>query len=102
MSCICRLLYDIVLRGFVKLIFFFKSDRNSEVGGWVKPQLGFLFFGEILCGFFFVVNVSKINTKLDRRVGGCDLENPSFSQIFLFFNLTRPLKHVVYNYHNFP
>ena len=25
------------------------SEKNSEVSGWVKPQLGFFFFVEILC-----------------------------------------------------
>ena len=28
-----------------------KSEKNSEVGGWVKPQLGFFSFLEISCGF---------------------------------------------------
>ena len=32
------------VKGFVKLNKFQKSEKNSEVGGWVKPQLGFLFF----------------------------------------------------------
>ena len=31
----------VLLRGFVKLKKFQKSKENSEVGGWVKPQLGF-------------------------------------------------------------
>ena len=61
-----------VFRCFVKLKNFQKSEKNSEVGGWVKPQLGFLFLGEILCFVcvvYFVVHVSK-KKKLDRRVGG--------------------------------
>ena len=40
------------ISGFVKLKKFQKSEKNSEVGGWVKPQLGFLFF-LILCFFVF-------------------------------------------------
>ena len=28
------------LRGFVKLKKIHKSEKNSEVGGWVRPQLG--------------------------------------------------------------
>ena len=31
-----------LLRGFAKLQKFQKSEKNSEVGGWIKPQLGFL------------------------------------------------------------
>ena len=30
-----------ILRGFVKLKNSKKTEKNSEVGGWVKPQLGF-------------------------------------------------------------
>ena len=37
------------LRGFVKLKNMQKSEKNSEVGGWVKPQVRFVFFWEILC-----------------------------------------------------
>ena len=33
--------YFTIVRGFVKLKKFPKSEKNSEVGGWVKPQLGF-------------------------------------------------------------
>ena len=36
-----------VLRGFVKLEKIQKFEKNSEVGGWVKPQLGFVFFLKI-------------------------------------------------------
>ena len=32
------------LRGFVKLKKSQKSEKNSEVGGWVKSQLGFSLF----------------------------------------------------------
>ena len=43
------------LRGFVKLKKIQKSEKNSEVGGWVKPQLDFflemLLFLEFLCCF---------------------------------------------------
>ena len=61
------------VRGFVKLKKKPKSEKNLEVGGWVRPQLGFLFFGDILCFFvwFYVVfmfpNVSK---KIKNWIGG--------------------------------
>ena len=44
-----------VLRGFVKLEKIPKSEKTRKwVGWWVKPQLGLLFFLEMLC-FFFVL-----------------------------------------------
>ena len=33
-----------IFRGFVKLKKIQKSEKNSEVGRWVKPELGFGFF----------------------------------------------------------
>ena len=58
------------LRGFVKLKKFQKSEKNSEMDGWVKPQLGLLFFGNIVffCVVFFVVHVSNFFFSLDRWV----------------------------------
>ena len=47
-----RLVYQV--RNFVKLKKIRKSEKNTEVGGWVKPQLGFFF-----CVVFFVVHVLK-------------------------------------------
>ena len=44
-------------KGFCQVKQIPKAEKNSEVGGWVKPQLGFLFFWT----------------------------NPSFSRIFGFF-----------------
>ena len=47
-----------VFMGFVKLKKFQKSEKNWEVGGWVKPQVGFLiFFGNsvFLCVFFVLI-----------------------------------------------
>ena len=36
-----------------------KSEKNSEMGGWVKPRLGFLFFfGNIV--FFCVVSLVSL------------------------------------------
>ena len=57
------------LKGFVKLKKIQKSEKNSEVGGWVKPQFEFVFFLEILCFsvLFFAVHVSK---KKNRMGGG--------------------------------
>ena len=81
---------DGLVRGFVKLKKKFrKSEKNSEFGGWVKPQIGF-FWGEMLCFCIFCVvfiflNVSKKNEKMDRVVGGCRLTDPSFSRIFGLF-----------------
>ena len=51
----------LAVRGFVKLKKIQKSEKNSEVGAWVKPQLGFLFFLKycVFCDIFFVVHVSK-------------------------------------------
>ena len=75
------------MRGFVKLKKIQKSEKNSEVGGWVKPQLGILFF-LILCFFvlfFVVLHVSKKKKILGKGVGGYDLANPSFSRIFGLF-----------------
>ena len=65
------------LRGFVKLKKFQKSEKNAEVGGWVKLQLGFLFFLNMVffCVVFLVVHVSQKLKKIDRRVGGCSLDN---------------------------
>ena len=35
-----------------------KSEKNSEVGGWVKAELGFYFLGEVFF-FFFCFYVSN-------------------------------------------
>ena len=61
------------------------------MGGWVKPQLEFFFFLEIVCLFVvFVVYVSK-----KKWIGGgwyrfCG-QSDFFPDFFIFFNLTRPL-----------
>ena len=41
------------LRGFVKIKKNQKSVKNSEVGGWVKLQLGFFFFNFVFFVLFF-------------------------------------------------
>ena len=76
--------YYCELRGFVKLKQFQKSEKNSEVGGWVKPQLGFIGNIVFFCVVFVVVHVSR-KKKLDRRVGVWGMDNPSFSRIFGIF-----------------
>ena len=89
-GCIWRLSQDVLqFRGYIKLNKFQKSEKNSEMGGWVKPQVGFsFFFGNVLflCVFFvillFVVHVSKKNIK--KWVG------EFFSDFWNFFNLTKP------------
>ena len=61
---------------------FQKSEKNSEVGGWVKPQLGFLFLQ--YCVFCAAFSLYMFQKKMDKGVGGFCLDNPSFSRIFLF------------------
>ena len=39
----------LLIWGFCKVKKIQKSEKNSDVGGWVEPQLGFRFFGEMLC-----------------------------------------------------
>ena len=66
-----------------------KAEKNSEEGGWVKPQLRLLlFFGDVVFFvFFFIVLcvVLMLQKKMERGVDGWGLANPSFSRIFLFF-----------------
>ena len=53
-------------KGFCQVKKIPKIREKSEVGGWVKPQLIFLFFFKycVFCVlFFFVVHVSKKNIK---------------------------------------
>ena len=49
------------LKGFFQVKKIKKSEKNSEVGVWVKPKLGFVFFwqfGVFLC-CYFAVHVPK-------------------------------------------
>ena len=75
------------IRGFVKLKKNPKSEKNSEVGGWVfpAPTRILMFWGKfcVFCVVFMFTIVSK--KKSDRRVDGFCLTNPSFPQIFIFF-----------------
>ena len=57
------------IRGFVKLKKFQKSEKNPEVGGWVKPQLGFNFFLEMLCFLCFLCVVFMFPRK-KQWIGG--------------------------------
>ena len=59
------------LRGFVKLKKFKKSEKNSEVGGWVKPQLGFEFFwgNSVFLVFFCVVFMFPIFSQKNKKNG---------------------------------
>ena len=52
------------LRGFVKLKYCQKSEENSEVSGWVKPQLGFEFFSD----FWIIFTLTRPLTLCQRRV----------------------------------
>ena len=83
--------------GFVKLKKIQKSEKNSKVGGWVKPKLEFLFSGGIFFFFFFCVvfmfpNVSKKNIKNCLRVGGVWLIR-IFLRFLDFFKLDTLPKH---------
>ena len=53
------LVVDPFVRGFVKLKKIQKSLKNSEVGGWVKPQLESVFLGGNFVLFFVVTHVSE-------------------------------------------
>ena len=39
-----------------------KSEKKSEVGGWVKPQLGYFlcFFFSVFCVYFFSKHIQNI------------------------------------------
>ena len=74
--------------GFVKLKKIQKSEKNSKVGGWVKPKLEFLFSGGIFFFFFFVLFLCfQMFPKKYKKLstGRWGLINPNFSQIFGFF-----------------
>ena len=88
---LCAMILLNMLSGFVKLKKFQKSEKNSEVGGWVKPQLGLLFFLEILCFrvFSVVFMLQKKNKKLDRGVGGWDMAIRVFLGFLDFFQLDK-------------
>ena len=92
-DCNFILQLEYCLRGFVKLNKIKKSEKNSEVGGWVKPQLGLkCFFGNfesfyVFCVVFMFPNVFKKNKIMESLVGGCGLTNPSFTRISDFFQL---------------
>ena len=58
-------------QGFCQVKKIQKSEKNSEVGGWVKPQLGFFIFILCFCVFFCVVFlVVHVSKQFDRGVGG--------------------------------
>ena len=57
-----EIIINTLVRGYVKLKKIQKSEKNWEVGGWVEPQLGFLFFSIfflVFCVVFIFSNVSK-------------------------------------------
>ena len=59
--------------------------REKLGSGWVEQApTGIFFFLKycVFCVIFIVVHVSKKNKKLDRRVGGWCLDNPTFARIF--------------------
>ena len=69
-----------------------KSEKNSEVGGWVKPQFGFFFFGLVVVVFFAVYVSKKNNEKMGR--GGVWVrsgQSEFFLDFFIFLTLQDPL-----------
>ena len=65
-----------------------KSEKNSEAGGWVTPTRIFYFaIFRVFVLFSCFQMFPKNQKKMDRRVGGCTLINPSFSRISGFLNL---------------
>ena len=87
------------LRSFVKLKKIKKSEKNSKVGGWVKPQLeSFFFFWNVvfLCVFccLFLLYIFPIFFLKNGYGGGWMRSGQSefFSDFWIFFNLTKPLK----------
>ena len=65
------------------------------MGGWVKPQLGLLFFfGNFV--FFVLFSCYQMFQKKKKKIGlggwwvGSD-QSEFFSEFWIFFNLTRPL-----------
>ena len=73
------------MRGFVKLKKSKKSEKNSEVGGWVKSQLGFLIFGGKFCFLCVFVLFSCFQMlKKGRWWVGSD-QSEFFSDFFVFF-----------------
>ena len=70
--------------------------KTREVGGWVKPQLGFFFFWKfcVFCVVLLAVLVSPQKKKMDMGVDGWSGQSEFFSDFLIFFNLTRPLRHL--------
>ena len=64
--------------------------KTQEVGGWVKAQLGFLFFGGNFV-FFCVVSMFQKKIKIGKGGGWMGSEQSVFLGFLEFFNLTRPL-----------
>ena len=69
-----------------------KSEKDLEVGGWVKPQLGFIvFFGNLvfLCCFLLMYMFKK---KIEYGGGWVwSGQSEFFSDFWIFFNFTKPL-----------
>ena len=81
------------LRGFVKLKNFQKSEKNLEVGGWVKPQLELFFFwggGGIYWVFFVFLCCFHVKKKRKKWIFGV-WPIRVFLGFLGVFNLTRPL-----------
>ena len=78
-------------KGFCQIEKIQKSEKNSEVGGWVQPQLGFLFFGGnfvVSCVFCVVFMFPKqIKKWIEGWVGGWVVSDQSdfFSDFLNFF-----------------
>ena len=87
--CVLTMVYhSLVCKGLCQVEKIQKSEKNSEVGGWVKPKLRIFFFlegGEMLCfsclswGFSLFYMFPK-NIKLDR----VSFQSEFFSDFWIF------------------
>ena len=80
-----------ICKGFCRVKKIEKSEKTSKVGGWAKPQLGFVFFSEMLC--FLCCLCSDTCFKKCYGGGWVGSGQPEFFSDFLyiFFNLKKPV-----------
>ena len=83
------------VRGLVKLKKIQKSEKNSEVGGWVKHELGLSFFGNFVFLMFLCFQKKK-KKWIWGWVGGV-WPIRAFLGFWIFFTLTIPLRWCCYS-----